>query len=273
MGTISIAQTTGYQHAFSVSADQQVYFSPGNLQYRASTNTWRFAINPWDFIGSANSNISETYDGWIDLFGWGTSGYHEPNDYYNEHYQPWSTSTSNGSYYGLNYNYYGYGPSTSRPSPNLTGSSANYDWGYNAILNGSNQENSGWRTLTKDEWVYVFNTRSTPSDLLYAMANVNSVNGVILLPDDWSADCFALSNTNTSNASFSSNTLTLSQWNALEQYGAVFLPAAGDRYGTSVYNVGSSGYYWSASYYDNKKAYSVFFDDGSLNASRDFDRY
>ena len=29
--------------AFSVSATQQVHFSQGNLQYRASTNSWRFA--------------------------------------------------------------------------------------------------------------------------------------------------------------------------------------------------------------------------------------
>lgn len=36
---------------FSVSATQQVYFSQGNLQYQASTNTWRFAENQWDYVG------------------------------------------------------------------------------------------------------------------------------------------------------------------------------------------------------------------------------
>lgn len=30
---------------FSVSADKQVYFSKGDLQYQASTDTWRFAEN------------------------------------------------------------------------------------------------------------------------------------------------------------------------------------------------------------------------------------
>ena len=62
----TMAQTSGYPHAFLVSDSMQVYFSPGNLQYKASTNTWRFAINPWDCIGDANNNISSTYDGWIE---------------------------------------------------------------------------------------------------------------------------------------------------------------------------------------------------------------
>ena len=44
---------------FSVSPTQQVHFSKGNLQYQASTNTWRFAEQQY----SSNSN---------DLFGWGT---------------------------------------------------------------------------------------------------------------------------------------------------------------------------------------------------------
>lgn len=57
---------------FSVSATKKVRFSKGNLQYQASTNTWRFAENQWDFVGEPNFNISPNYDGWIDLFGWGT---------------------------------------------------------------------------------------------------------------------------------------------------------------------------------------------------------
>lgn len=39
---------------FSVNSTQQVYFSKGNLQYQASTKTWRFAEHQWDFIGSSN---------------------------------------------------------------------------------------------------------------------------------------------------------------------------------------------------------------------------
>ena len=58
---------------FSVSAKRKVYFSPGNLQYQASTHTWRFAENQYDIIGADNAKVSPKYNGWIDLFGWGTA--------------------------------------------------------------------------------------------------------------------------------------------------------------------------------------------------------
>ena len=246
---------------FSVSADQQVYFSQGNLQYRASTNTWKFAKNQYDYVGYDNVNSSSSFSGWIDLFGWGTSGYHDANDTYNQNYHPWSKSTVQ---YGSNYNKYGYGPSTNMTDPNLTGTSANYDWGvYNPISNGGNQTNQ-WRTLTRTEWSYVFNTRTTTSGIRYAKANVNNVNGVILLPDNWNSSTYSLSSTNTNDASFSSNTLTASEWSALEQAGAVFLPAAGYRSETSVCFLGSYGWYWSASYYNSYDAYFAYFDDSHL---------
>lgn len=214
------------------SSGTQVYFSQGNLQYQASTNTWQFAENQYDYVGSANSNISQTNSGWIDLFGWGTSGY----DHGANAYQPWSISASNDSYhaYGDNNN-------------NLYDGNGQADWGYNQISNGGNTENSGWRTLTKDEWEYVFDTRSTTSGIRYAKAKVNNVNGVILLPDRWTATNYALSNTNSIGANYTSNTISADDWtNVLEAWGAVFLPAAGYRWG-SVENVGSKGDYWSAS--------------------------
>ena len=39
---------------FSVSADKQVTFSKGNLQYTQSTDTWSFAENQYDIIGEEN---------------------------------------------------------------------------------------------------------------------------------------------------------------------------------------------------------------------------
>lgn len=70
---------------FSVGESSQVYFSRGNLQYQASTNTWRFAENQWDIIAEDNALITQTFDRWIDLFSWGTSGY----DHGAVCYQPW----------------------------------------------------------------------------------------------------------------------------------------------------------------------------------------
>ena len=186
------------------------------------------------------------------MFGWGTSGYNHGATCY----QPWSTSTSYSDYYA-------YGNS----SYNLFDQTGQADWGYNAISNGGNTENTGWRTLTKDEWDYVFYTRVTSSGIRYVHANVNNVNGVILLPDDWQTSYYSLSGANSNNASYNNNILTSSQWATLEQYGAVFLPAAGTRYGTSVSSVGSDGYYWSASYSGSYYAHLVYFYDGYLSAS------
>ena len=239
----------------------QVYFSQGNLQYQPSTNTWHFAENQYDLIIAPEDIIStdefgqlfadvtlhyaDTYSGWIDLFSWGTSGYNHGAICY----QPWSTSTSYSDYYAYgNYQY------------NFYDQTGQADWGYNPISNGGNTANQ-WRTLTQPEWDYVFNTRTTNSGIRYAKANVNNVNGVILLPDDWSSSTYSLSNTNSSGASFSSNTITASLWSTLEYAGAVFLPATGYRYGTSVHDVGSLGFYWSASYYNSGSAHGVYFDD------------
>ena len=256
--TIVDAPTGAIDGLFSVSATQQVFFSQGNLQYRASTNTWRFAENQWDYVGSRrpkhgipggtvpesdNGFIGSTYSGWIDLFGWGTSGY----DHGAVCYQPWSTIQTNSDYYAYGNCHY-----------NLFDQTGKADWGYNAISNGGNTTNT-WHTLTRLEWEYVFNTRSTNSGIRYAKARVNNVNGVILLPDDWSSSYYTLSNTNQSGTSYSSNTITVTQWNTLEQHGAVFLPAAGYRLGASVSDVGSFGGYWSASYYGSSRAWLVKF--------------
>ena len=258
VANFTTAPTGAIDGKFTINGSgDQMYFSQGNLQYQASTNTWRFAENQYDYIGSTNSNISSTYSGWIDLFGWGTSGWNSGNIYY----YPWDSNNSSGSTYGPPGEY------------DLTGSYANADWGvFNPISNGGNTANQ-WRTLTQPEWDYVFNTRTTTSGIRYAKANVNNVNGVILLPDDWSSSTYSLSSTNTPDASFSSNTLTPSQWSTLEQAGAVFLPAAGLRIGTSVYDVGSYGSYWSASCSGSYFAYFVYFDDSGLSSDDTFLRY
>ena len=50
---------------------------------------------------------------------------------------------------------------------------------------------------------------------------------------------------------------------------SIFLPAAGYRYGSSLYSVGSSGYYWSSSPYSSSNAYYLYFD--SSGQSMDYD--
>ncbi len=249
---------------FTINANgDQIYFSQGNLQYQASTNTWRFATNQWDCIGETNANISQTYNGWIDLFGWGTSGWNNGNVYY----QPWDIQL-NGGIPG-----HGYGPTDGTSYQyNLIGTYSHADWGIHNTINNTTGQ---WRTLTggsNGEWNYIFNTRTTTSGIRYAKARVNNVNGVVLLPDDWSASYYSLSNTNTGNSSFNSNVITASQWVTLEQQGAVFLPAAGQRCGTDV-NCCDYADYWSATCSDSNGADEVAFNNFDLNACTWSNRY
>lgn len=227
---------------FSVASNKKVYFSMGNLQYQANTDTWRFAENQYDYVGQNNQYISPDFGGWIDIFGWGTSGFNGCN--------PWLASEASNPYpYGGNI------------------SNTNYDWGvYNPISNGGNTAGI-WRTLTKSEWVYLFNIRPNASEK-YSVACINGVNGVIILPDDYSIPV-GISFTPHAN-NWSVNNYSYSEWSLLECFGAVFLPAAGKRHGTYVSEINTSGYYWSSTNNEGTpidNEYTLYFTNNNLNAS------
>lgn len=263
---------------FSVSEGHQVYFSQGNLQWSATNGgstftthdvitggvdegTWRFAENQYDYIGYENDYGSATYTGWIDLFGWGTSGYHNPDDIYNTRYHPYDYSQSTSS---NSYNKTGYGPSINMPSTDLTGSSANYDWGvYNAISNGGNTPGL-WRTLTNSEWIYLWYTRQGSTingteNARYTAIRIEGHGcGVLLFPDNFT---WPLTNKYPSNINDyrgiardidtpAPNNFTYDEYKVLEEAGCVFLPAAGIRIAVnSPYLTGNHGHYWSSSAY------------------------
>ena len=202
---------------FTVGAGRQVYFSRGNLQDRASTATWRFAERQQDFVGADNMKISPDYDGWIDLFGWGTSGY--------EHgagsWQPWSPNPDTRS----DALFYAYG----RPDANLSDGDGRADWGYNRISNGGDEEHL-WRTPRLSEWLCLLFGRNTASGVRFAKARVAGVNGLILLPDNWRNATYPLNATNQTDSDFESNVISADDWmRLLESAGAVFLPEAGAR--------------------------------------------
>ena len=246
--------------AFSVSGTQQVHFSQGNLQYQASTNTWRFAEHQWDYVGADNSNISSTYSGWIDLFGWGTSGWNSGAVCY----QPWSISISYSDYYpGGSY------------TNGLTGDYVEADWAWhNAISNGGNVVNQ-WRTLTNAEWVYLLNTRTNAS-AKRGTGNINGVGGLIILPDSWAlpSGCSFTSGVSSSGYNdWTRNSYTLFQWTQMEAAGAVFLPAAGQRHYTDVYDVGSYGYYWSSTPAYTQYAYYLYLSCLNFGAGDGNSRY
>ena len=123
--------------AFSVSADKQIYFSPGNLQYIQSSDTWQFASCQWECVGTDNVTgggvTSDEYGYYregtaladkVDLFGWGTGS------------NPTKSSTSSDDY------------------------STFVDWGTNQI--GDDVPNT-WRTLTYDELYYLLEERTNAS--------------------------------------------------------------------------------------------------------------
>lgn len=242
---------------FSVSGNKQVRFSRGNLQYQASTDTWRFAENQYECIGTGNQGASETYGGWIDNFSWGTSGWESGATTY----QPWQLTALpyNGNYPG------------GSEDNDLTGDYAEADWAWhNAISNGGNQTHK-WRTLTGAEWKYLTETR-TNAETKVGLATVGETTGLVILPDTWTAP-EGLSLNNDLDA-WDNNVYSIEDWGRMENAGAIFLPAAGFSTGwssVSVYQFGESGNYWSSTHYDSDESLCFYFNtDGIVtwNATR-----
>ena len=144
-----------------------------------------------------------------------------------------------------------------------------------------------WRMMSKKEWDYLLNKRTNYKQLRTNVI-VNDVPGCLLLPDDYTHTFPFKLNRNANN--YTSNQLSLSQFELLEKAGAVFLPAAGyyypygeegdyddeeapmrknnprkiaptyGSYGYSLYEYTYSGYYWTTTkyeYYSNY--YCVYF--------------
>ena len=215
---------------FSISDSRTVHFSRGNLQYKGSDQSWRFAEHQYDVIGDNTGNTTNRYEremqsDWIDLFGWGTGD------------EPWK-------------------------------SSGNVDY-YNSYTEWGSQfdTESGWRTLTYEEWNYLLFERYDfeHPGVSFAKGSVNGVNGLIILPNDWSTSNYELSNTGYTEANFSENDISLSDWTThLEANGAVFLPSAGLRNDNEVFSATENGHYWTASNITSEEAYSLSFDDGNM---------
>ena len=243
--------------AFSVAEGKQIAFSRGNLQYTQSTATWSFAANQYDMLGAANvTGGTESYDATygyskngealadkIDLFGW-------------------SGSTGSAKW----------GISTSTDYSDYSGDFV--DWGKN-IGDGNT-----YRTLTNDEWYYLRYTRTNADNLIgVARINLNSdgteyANGLILLPDDWTAPAdvafkSGFSSEYSIQAYADYQTFTLDQWQKLEAAGAVFLPASGNRGGSCMGDVQYYGSYWSATPCDSYIACNLYFYSDGADTSYD----
>ncbi len=204
-----------------------------------SKGNLRYASGTWSFFD--NQYDYYTYyseDAW-DKFGWSTSA----------------------TTYGMN-----------NSTSNSTYSGDFVDWGSNSDLQTA--LGTGWFTLSKDEWTYLFNTRSASTvggteNGRYAKAKVNDVQGVILFPDTYThpndVENAPVGVNETGNTGWNGNNYSSADWTKMESAGCVFLPAAGLRNGSSVLNKGTSGLYWSASSNGTDNAYCVNFGSVSLD--------
>ena len=146
-----------------------------------------------------------------------------------------------------------YGMSTSENNPDYSGDFVDWD----ATIG------SGWRTLTSNEWTYMFNTRTvnggTGDGKSYTLGqSVNGKLGIVIYPDNYTGSVYSGSD-----------------WASFEAAGCVFLPAAGSRNGASIVNAGSYGYYWSSSpnASDVNYAYRVNFYSNILSPAENGNRY
>jgi hypothetical protein len=192
---------------FSINPVEKVYFSPGNLQYHPHNGEWRFAPNQINHVGKANANIHPNYNGWIDLFGWGT------------------------------------GDNPTKSSINWEDYQFFTDWGANEI---SGYPANTWRSLSYNEWNYLLYERENASNLI-AVARVDGNNCVILLPDDWKCPTgvelklgFGVSD----DAYASVQIIDAADWAKIESTGAVLFLACGYRSGTTINDLQENCRYW-----------------------------
>ena len=209
---------------FSVSKYDKVNFSQGNLLYNPALDVWKFAEMQYDCYNQDNT-IASTDSVWMDLFIWGCTGYkYTPFTYYQYEFHNVQTAALKIE---------------------------NFDWGvFCPISNGGNQRNQ-WRTLTKEEWLYVINERKN-AEKLHADAIVNDIKGLILFPD---TSTITINNQNilVSGLSYSVDT-----WQVLERQGCVFLPY--DKYWTSTPSLGNAG-----SNYISIRGYYINLTTGQTN--------
>lgn len=220
---------------FSIASNRKVAFAPGNLQYIPASDTWLFAANQYDYIGTRNM-AGSTFADTIDLFAWSTDT--DPST-------AWGvTLEDNNDLFAGNF----------------------VDWG-TAIDDGNT-----WRTLTANEWEYLRASRKNAKQLI-GIGAVNGTNGIILLPDNWVAPEGITFKSGYSSQEYSytafaeHQSFTEEQWNLMQSAGAVFLPCAGFRLGSSLAYMQLGGLYWTASphaaYGPRFASYFLFMCDGA----------
>lgn len=144
-----------------------------------------------------------------------------------------------------------------------------YDWGNYPI---DDYPIDTWRTLTADEWNYLL-LRRTHATQLCCLACVDSINGFILLPDNWTdvedvplvKGFVSITSWNGSDSFAEQNNLTFEQWQKLEEAGAVFLPTS-TQYRSSIdFECWTASYEWDVV---NNRYHVVYYNINPLGGTR-----
>lgn len=123
-----------------------------------------------------------------------------------------------------------------------------------------------WDILSQEEWEYLID-RDKKSK--YGVAEVNGVQGLVLLPDDWVSPEGVTFNIGVAIGMDSKyyktkNLLSLVEWTKMEAAGAVFLPAAGYRIETDILFDGDDGYYLSSTAKNTDEMCLMVFNSGRI---------
>ena len=201
---------------FSVSKDTKVIFSTGNVQYHPKKNIWRFAPDQYDVIGKTNAKIAPSYNGWIDLFGWGTGN--NPC-HTTENYKDYSEFADWGIHFTTDEIQW----------RTLT----QKEWQYLLLERENASKLVGMGSIAGTLGVFILPDNGIISqdiefvsfaeqDVAIAGSNYLS-DGVIYI-----------------------NKYTEKEWKILEANGVVFLPLTGKRDVKTIEEIGNHGYYWSS---------------------------
>ena len=205
---------------FSVSATTTVEFAPGNLYWDGTESKFKFEANQWSTTPASTGTWDANH---VSHFYWSKDAAEARAEEFN-----WDQSMLTDDVFFTN----------------STETTANPNFQVNGETAGT------WRTLSKAEWGYLLNSRTSASSLrAWVTLTDVSVSGLVILPDGSSATASGITTSS-----------------ALAGSGAVFLPAPGSRGGSVVVDVGSKGYYWSGTPKEGiaNNAYCIYLNSGNV---------
>lgn len=206
--------------------DNSLFSVSGSKKVHFSKGNLKHTTDGWAFHTNQYDRSASQSDAERDLFGWNTSS--TPNN----------ISTNSSDYVVSSFT----------------------DWGSNTIADAGAA--GSWRTLSSDEWNYLLNTRPGKR---FAKACVNGANGLIIFSDTYAQPSgIPLQNVNINlkqdaNSFSDYNNYTTEQWTSMQASGAIFLPAAGYRTGSTVNSAAGAGHYWSSTYYGESSTRRLLF--------------